>query len=94
MAFVYYSINHIVHGDIHFAKKFYDQELWKARDGQIENSEKEIYFANYLFNSFKDDTTYNAKNCTEITSMIEVLMNEAMRETHSQIDKYLKFFER
>ncbi len=89
---VYYLINHTVHGDNHFGEIFNDYELLDARVGHASESQKEVDFVNYLFYSFKDEETYNPQTCADLTSIIETLMNESMKESATQIDKYLTLF--
>ncbi len=92
MGWVYYAINHAVDGDKRFAERFNDRELLQARQGDAEASQQEIEFVNYLFQSFNDEATYNPQTCQQLTEMIEIVMNETMKESVTTIDKYLSFF--
>jgi hypothetical protein len=89
MGWVYYAVNHAVHGDIHFARKFGDRELLSSREGDPELSQKEVDFVNYLFHAFKDDTTYNPDTARRLAKMIGVVMDEFMKEAVTRIDRYL-----
>ena len=89
MGWVYYAINHAVQDDNAFALSFNDHELLKTREGHLATSQKELNFVNYLFHSFNSAELYNAKTCSDIIPMTEVLMNEDLKAFATQADKYL-----
>lgn len=92
IGWVHYSVNHGVHGDLNFAKIFNDRELLQNREGQAEESQKDLDFVNFIFQSFKAEETYNAQTCADLTSIIETLLDTSLKESATQIDKYLRVF--
>jgi len=89
LAWVYYAIHHIVHGDHDFAKRFDDKELLRIREGDIELSQRELHFVNYLFHSFKDETLYTNRTVSDVIPILEKVMDETMLQQIKVIDYYL-----
>lgn len=89
LGWAYYAVNHMVHGDIAFAKEFGDDELLRYRDGDAEASEKELGFVNTMFSYHKADAFYHPETSGKIAGMAARVLNENLRGWAQETDKYL-----
>lgn len=89
IASVYYATNHRVRADLDFARRFDDTEIAAAREGDLEESEKELDFVDIVHKKHLRGEVCNPEVCSHLIGVIESIMDNQIRATAMEADKYL-----